>query len=175
MLLRILTYCRRALEISEHVDGIVDRRGPVYGVLAWALWQRGEMTEALDAARTSRTIIEPLVGSTFSSNLINALWREGGILGDPEEASLGRNDEAAAAFRRALAIAEGQAQKDRQDYLSRHNAAKDPLGLRGPPSADAAKRTFSGAGSSSPLLIIPASTSKQIGLTFRTASSAVAP
>ena len=120
-------YCREALAITDAFEPARRARGSVLGVMAFALWQLGELDEALATADQSLAQVEQEAGggnAVLQGNLVNALWRRGRIVGGEDEVSLGRRDEALADFKRALDISEELAERDASDSLSRRNVAK---------------------------------------------------
>jgi serine/threonine protein kinase/tetratricopeptide (TPR) repeat protein len=117
-----IAFCQRALAISEGVPAAERRRAAAYGTLSVALLNRGDLENALTAARTSRTLLEPLAANGGRNELFNlsaAYLREGQVLGQVEGPSLKRSTEAAVAFNRALEIGESLADRDGSDSASR--------------------------------------------------------
>ncbi len=115
-------YCRRAIETSQSIESGTGRRGVIYGVLSIALRRMGDLEGALEAIRESRRLLEGGAATgemTQRLNLINALVREGLVLGSDSDVSLGRPEEALVSFGKALEIAEDLARKDLQDNRSR--------------------------------------------------------
>ena len=115
-------YARRAAEVAAGVPSAAVRRASALGVLSMVLRYRGELEAALAAARESRQIVEGLVstmGTSQAGNLVNAFEREAIVLGSATEISLGRAEEALAAFQRAVALAEAAAARDPNDERSR--------------------------------------------------------
>ena len=54
-----LAYCRRALDVGHtHPSAARRASGAVYGVLAYSLWQLGDLDAALKVARESRALVE---------------------------------------------------------------------------------------------------------------------
>jgi serine/threonine-protein kinase len=122
-----IRYCRRALELSQPVETARRAQGNTYGVLADTLRQSGDLEGALKTVNQTVKLQEQEAAEGHPANLINlgdALISKGMILGRADaEPSLGRSDEAFAAFQRAVDIAEELAKKDSVDYLSRHKEA----------------------------------------------------
>jgi serine/threonine protein kinase len=122
-----IRYCRRALEIAQPVEMAHRAQGSIYGVLADTLRQSGDLEGALKTADETVELQEPQAAEGHPAMLINlgdALISKGMILGRADaEPSLGRSDEAFAAFQRAVDIADELARKDSVDYLSRHKEA----------------------------------------------------
>jgi serine/threonine protein kinase len=122
-----IRYCRRALEISQPVERARTAEGSIYGVLADTLRQSGDLEGALKTGNRAVELEEQQAAGGHAALLVNlgiALTVKGAILGRADaEPSLGRSDEALAAFQRAVDIAEELAKKDSIDYLSRHSEA----------------------------------------------------
>jgi len=119
-----IRYSRRALDISAGVDAARMRRASASGVLANSLRRVGDLEAALAAAQESRALLEQLgINPTTRFNLINALWREGLVLGEDGGPNLGRSADALLAFQRGFNIAEEQAAKDPSDSRSRERIA----------------------------------------------------
>jgi serine/threonine protein kinase len=120
-------YCRRALEIAQPVARAHTAQGSIYEVLADTLRQTGDLEGALKTANQSVEFeIRQASGGqpALLMNVGNALNAKGMILGRADaEPSLGRSDEALAAFQRAVDLAEDLAKKDPIDFLSRHSEA----------------------------------------------------
>jgi serine/threonine protein kinase len=118
-------FLRRALEISEGVEAARMRRATALGKLANALTPSGDLDGALAAIQESRTILEDVTakggGVAERINLINALVREGAILGDVvlDRVNLDQPAEALTALKRAVDVAEPLAATDPRDYRSR--------------------------------------------------------
>jgi len=124
-----MRYSQRALEIVVPGPRANDLRGSALEVLATARWQSGDLdgaqTTALESIELKKTEAESSGGhASLRMNLANGYDLEGMILGRAdEEPSLGRSSEALAEFHKALDIAEDLAQKDANDFLSRHHVA----------------------------------------------------
>jgi serine/threonine protein kinase/tetratricopeptide (TPR) repeat protein len=118
---------QRALEIAVPGPRANDLRGIALEVLGTARWQSGDLDGALKTARESIELnkTEAMAGhASLRINLANAYYLEGMILGRADaEPSLGCSSEALAEFQKALDIAEDLAQKDTNDFLSRHHVA----------------------------------------------------
>ena len=118
--------CRRAAEIAEGNEIARKRRGAILGVESVALQGMGDLEGALRAVQESLSTQQHNAGVNPAAerlNLINAFLREGIILGSDEDISLGRSNEAMAAFARGLELAEKNAKSDPDDELSRSLAA----------------------------------------------------
>jgi serine/threonine protein kinase len=120
-------YCRRALEIARPVERARIAEGSIYDVLADTLRQSGDLEGALKTVNRATELQEQQAAGGHAAMLINlggSLSVKGMILGRADaEPSLGRSDEALAAFQKAIDIAEELAKKDSIDYLSRHSEA----------------------------------------------------
>jgi serine/threonine protein kinase len=120
-------YSRRALEIAQPVETARRAQGSIYSVLAETLRQTGNLEDALKTANQAVEFEAQQAADgkpALLMNLGNALTVKGTILGRADaEPSLGRSDEALAAFERAVDLAEDLARKDPIDYLSRHSEA----------------------------------------------------
>src|SRR5579863_9577856 len=122
-----IRYLRRALEISRPVERARTAEGSIYGVLADTLRQAGDLEGALKTGNHAVELEEQQAADGHAALLVNlgiALTVKGAILGRADaEPSLGRSDEALAAFQRAVDISEELAKKDSVDFLSRHTEA----------------------------------------------------
>jgi serine/threonine-protein kinase len=120
-------YCRRALEIARPVERARTAEGSIYDVLADTLRQSGDLEGALKTVNRAVELQEQQAAGGHAALLVNlgiALTEKGMILGRADaQPSLGRSDEALAAFQKAVDIAEELAKKDSSDYLSRHAEA----------------------------------------------------
>jgi serine/threonine protein kinase len=120
-------YCRRALGIARPVEKARIAEGSIYDVLADTLRQSGDLEGALKTVNRATELQEQQAAGGHAAMLINlggSLNVKGMILGRADaEPSLGRSDEALAAFQKAIDIAEELAKKDSIDYLSRHSEA----------------------------------------------------
>jgi serine/threonine protein kinase/tetratricopeptide (TPR) repeat protein len=120
-------YCRRALEIAQPVERARIAVGSIYDVLAYTLRQSGDLEGALKTVNQAVELQGRQAANGHAAMLINladVLTVKGTILGGADaEPSLGRSDEALAAFQKAVNIAEELAKKDSIDYLSRHAEA----------------------------------------------------
>jgi serine/threonine protein kinase len=123
----VIRYCRRALEIAQPVKRARDAEGSIYDTLAETLRQSGDLEGALKTVNQAVELQEQQAADGQAAlliNLGNVLVVKGAILGKADgEPSLGRSDEALAAFQKAVDIAEELAKKDSSDYLSRHSEA----------------------------------------------------
>jgi len=120
-------YCRRALEIARPVERARTAEGSIYDVLADTLRQSGDLEGALKTVNRAVELQEQQAAGGHAALLVNlgiALTEKGMILGRADaQPSLGRSDEALAAFQKAVDIAEELTKKDSSDYLSRHAEA----------------------------------------------------
>jgi tetratricopeptide (TPR) repeat protein len=117
-----ITFSRRAVDVSRGVPEAAGRRAAALGVLCASLRRAGDLDGALAAVRESRTLLEDIAkggGVRQQVNLINALTREGLLLGDDTGVSLNEPAEALMVFGTAGALAEALADRDRDDYRSR--------------------------------------------------------
>ncbi len=122
-----IRYSRRALEIAQPVETAHRAEGSIYSVLADTLRQTGDLEGALKTANQAVEFEARQAAGGHPAllmNLGNALTIKGMILGRADaEPSLGRTEEAAAAFQKAVDLAEDLAKKDSIDFLSRHSEA----------------------------------------------------
>jgi serine/threonine-protein kinase len=120
-------YCRRALEMARPVERARTAEGSIYDVLADTLRQSGDLEGALKTVNRAVELQEQQAAGGHAALLVNlgiALTEKGMILGRADaQPSLGRSDEALAAFQKAVDIAEELTKKDSSDYLSRHAEA----------------------------------------------------
>lgn len=122
-----IRYARRSVETAKQRDGTEGQQSLAYGILADALRQSGELEAALSAVRQSRQLQEQLnnTGQTWQkANLALALWREGSILAEPGDISLGRKQEALPVFRRAADLVAGLLKDDADDVTHRQLAGE---------------------------------------------------
>lgn len=112
-----IRYSRRSIEVAQSMQGTGEQQSLAYGILADALRQSGQLESALTTIRESRRMEERLTetGNSQRWNLVLALWRQGCILGEDQDISLDRPQEAASVFRQALDIADELAKKDSDD------------------------------------------------------------
>jgi serine/threonine protein kinase len=113
-----IQYARRSIEVARMIKDSGGQQSLAYGILADALRQTGDLEGALNAIRESRRLEELLADTNQTwqrSNLALALWREGSILGEVGDISLGRPQEALPVFRQALALAEELERRDPDD------------------------------------------------------------
>jgi serine/threonine protein kinase len=122
---------RRALEVSHGVASARASQSLAIGALASGLRWTGNLDGALDAIRGSLKILETTAdaGVVYRLNLMEALLREGRILGEDGEISLNRPAEALVPLQRSLDLAEQMAAKDSHDSTSRHRVADAALVL----------------------------------------------
>ncbi len=109
---------RRSIEVAQMLQGTGAQQSLAYGILADALRQSGQLDSALTAVRESRRLEEQQTETGTSwqrANLVLALIREGSILGEDQDISLDRPQEAVAVFRQGLDIAQDLARKDADD------------------------------------------------------------
>lgn len=109
---------RRSIEVAQMLQGTGAQQSLAYGILADALRQSGQLDSALTAVRESRRLEEQQTETGTSwqrANLVLALIREGSILGEDQDISLDRPQEAALVFRQGLDIALDLAKKDADD------------------------------------------------------------
>jgi len=116
-----LRLCRRGFEIA-HAAGIENQAGASLMTVADVYRRKGDLDKALDVIRESVRILEPRDGVTDRGRTkayLNALSREGRILGEDDVVSMGRYQEAVVPLARAFAIAETGAREDVSDADSR--------------------------------------------------------
>jgi serine/threonine-protein kinase len=122
---------QRALEIMQPNASAHRVQGSILGALVIARWQTGDLDGALQASHQVIELQEAQATSGHTSlrvNLANALYSEGMILGKQDaEPSLGRSQEALAAFQRGFDIGEELAKMDPSDYLSRRTVVMHGL------------------------------------------------
>jgi len=124
-------YSRRSVEVAQSMQGTGGQQSLAYGILADALRQLGQLDSALTTIRESRRLEEQLTETDSQWQRVNlalALIREGSILGEDQDISLDRPQDAAAAFRQALDIADELGKKDPDDN-AQHQLASE-AGLR---------------------------------------------
>lgn len=122
-----IRYAKRSVEIAKLRNGTGGQQSLAYGILADALRQSGELEAALSAVRESRRFQEQLkdTGQTWQkANLALALWREGSILAERGDISLGREQEAIPVFRRAADLAGELLKEDADDVTHRQLAGE---------------------------------------------------
>ena len=126
-----ITYLRRALEVSRPVEKARTAEGSIYSVLADTLRRAGDLEGALKTVNRAVELQEQQAADGHAALLINlgdVLTLKGMILGGVDaDPSLGRSEEALAAFQKAIDIAEDLAKKDSIDYLSRNAEAASAL------------------------------------------------
>jgi tRNA A-37 threonylcarbamoyl transferase component Bud32/tetratricopeptide (TPR) repeat protein len=96
------------------------------GVLANTSRFAGDFDKALAAIREARALAEQLADADNHNRtiaLVGALWREGLILGELNNISLGRPDQALPLLRNAYALSKELARRDAHDYTSRSYAS----------------------------------------------------
>jgi serine/threonine protein kinase len=115
-------YARKSLEVARtfsHDEAILSAS---LGVFANAARFAGDLDGALAAIRESRAIAEKTThanDSRYTLAYAAALWREGLILGELNNISLDRPQEAASLISKALDLSEEMARRDAHDYTSR--------------------------------------------------------
>jgi tetratricopeptide (TPR) repeat protein len=116
---------RRSLEISRRVPSARASQSLAIGALASALRWTGNLDGALEAIRESLKILDTTAdgGVVYRLNRMEALLREGRILGEDGEVNLDRPGEAVVALQQSLDLAEQMAAKDPHDSTSRHRVA----------------------------------------------------
>ena len=122
---------RHALDISRDVPAARPSRSLAIGALSSGLRYTGDLEGALETVRESRKILEsnPEPGIVYQLNLIEALYREGRILGEDGEVSLNRPQDATAVLQKSLDLAGALAGHDPHDTASRHRVAGSALAL----------------------------------------------
>ncbi len=113
-----IRYSRRSIEVAQSMQGTGGQQSLAYGILADALRESGQLESALTAVRESRRLEEQQTETDTTPqrmNLALALLREGSVLGEDQDISLDRPQDAAAVFRQALDIADELAKKDSDD------------------------------------------------------------
>jgi tetratricopeptide (TPR) repeat protein len=116
-----LWLCRRGFEIAQ-AAGIEKQTGASLMSVAEVYRRKGDLDKALEVIRQSVTTLEPRAGATDrgrTNAYLNALSREGRILGEDETVSMGRFKEAVTPLGRAFAIAEMGVRQDPNDGDSR--------------------------------------------------------
>jgi tetratricopeptide (TPR) repeat protein len=119
-----IRYCQRALDIP-----LPSAKGNGFNLttLAAARWQAGDLDGALKTTLEAIELEKTEAADGHASmrmNLADGYELQGMILGrEDAEPSLGRSREALANFQKGLDIALDLAQKDANDFLSRHHAA----------------------------------------------------
>ena len=113
-----IRYSRRSIEVAQSMQGTGGQQSLAYGILADALRESGQLESALTAVRESRRLQEQQTETDTTPQRVNlalALLREGSVLGEDQDISLDRPQDAAAVFRQALDIADEVAKKDPDD------------------------------------------------------------
>jgi serine/threonine protein kinase/tetratricopeptide (TPR) repeat protein len=120
-------YCQRGLDIPLPPQYPSQVRGVILSTLAAARWQVGDLDGALKTAEEAIELEKSEAAGGHASlrmNLANGYNLQAMILGRADaEPTLGRTDEALVTFQQAWDMAEDLAQKDANDYLSRHYVA----------------------------------------------------
>jgi serine/threonine protein kinase len=123
----------RAIEIA-HATNWPTQAGSALTVVASAHRAKGELDEALKAARESVVLLEPQAGERAAGRLQGyglALIREGQILGEDEAIGLNRPTEAVKCIQRALEIGEEFARRDSSDFQSQYRVFSAETKLAG--------------------------------------------
>jgi serine/threonine protein kinase len=115
-------YARRAVDISQktHIRSTIVANA--LSIAADSLRYSGDLDGALATIKEAEAAIRnnPTDNETARvSTLSNVLWREGMILGEDDEVSLMRTDEAIAVLRENLKLIEDASRKDSNDARSR--------------------------------------------------------
>jgi tetratricopeptide (TPR) repeat protein len=123
--------CRRGFEIARSA-GDENQAGSSLMSDAEVYRRKGDLDRALEVIRESVKMLEPRAGVTDRARtkaFLNALSREGRILGQDESVSMGRFKDAIAPLGRAFEIAEVEAHRDASDVDSRSRAGTTGLVL----------------------------------------------
>jgi len=120
-------YARRALEIARSLNSqyLVANN---LSVIADSLRFEGDLEGALKTIREARTIVESIDFPTETArvrSLESVLWREGVILGQDGQVSIGRPDEAIELLQKAFDLIDRLAEKDPNESSSRILIAQD--------------------------------------------------
>jgi serine/threonine protein kinase len=122
-----IRYSRRAIEVAQQLQGTGGQQSLAYGVLADALRGSGQLEAGLTAVRESRRLEEQQTETDTTwqrTNLALALLREGSILGEDQDISLGRPQDAVAPLRQALDIVDELARRDSDDNVNHQLASE---------------------------------------------------
>jgi serine/threonine protein kinase len=122
---------RRGFEIAR-AAGDENQAGSSLMSVAEVYRRRGDLERALEVIRESVKMLEPRAGvldRARTKAFLNALSREGRILGGEESISMGRFKDAVAPLGRAFEIAEVEARRDASDIDSRSRAGTTGLVL----------------------------------------------
>jgi serine/threonine protein kinase/tetratricopeptide (TPR) repeat protein len=117
-----IRYGRREVEVSKPLSSAGHHASAGLSIIADSLRLSGDLDGALRTIRESRATADSVPFPSEAarrSTRFNVLWREGIILGEDGEVSLGRPDEAIAVFRQALGLAEEWARIDANDAAAR--------------------------------------------------------
>lgn len=115
-------YSRRAVELARGPGEDPFQLSKALGVAANAARNAGQLDNALRFIREAHEITDrnpDMNNSDFVFQLVATLWREGLILGELNNISLGRSAEAEPLLRRAYELADSMAARDPNDYSSR--------------------------------------------------------
>jgi predicted Ser/Thr protein kinase/tetratricopeptide (TPR) repeat protein len=115
-------YARRTVDISRRFGNDKRQLSAGLGMLSNAARFSGDLEGALRAIRESRALAEETTAPDDTLQTLNlgaALWREALILGELNNINMDRPQEAVPLLEKSLALAEGIASKDPDDYLSR--------------------------------------------------------
>jgi serine/threonine protein kinase/tetratricopeptide (TPR) repeat protein len=113
--------CRRGSEIA-HSIGNATQTGAALMPVADAYRAKGDLDQALQTIRESVRILEQASGAADRNHtkvLLNAISREGRVLGEDRAVSMGRFQEAIVAMERALTMAETMLREDPGDVDSK--------------------------------------------------------
>ena len=128
-----LRLLRRMIEIGRAMH-MPARVGGAQVFVAGALRSLGDLDGALAACREGTTLLEPRPGDTSYVSLRSfrlAMVTQGEILGEDNDVSLGRPQEAADLFERGFKIAIDLARRDPADSDSAFSVANDGIRLAG--------------------------------------------
>jgi tetratricopeptide (TPR) repeat protein/predicted Ser/Thr protein kinase len=123
--------CRRAAEVARS-GGSEPQAGAALMNVAEAYRQMGDLEQALQSIQESARILEPPAGTTNHGrqfSFINALSREGQILGEDGAISLAKPEKALVPLERGFAMGENLARQDANDAASRSMVATTGLVL----------------------------------------------
>jgi len=115
-------YARLTVALVQSLPASQQVTSKGLSILANALRYEGDLEGALSAIRQARTLAEHAVYPNQTArwfNLYGVLAREGRILGEADQVSLGRPEEAIEVLQKALDMVEEAAQKDPKDSASR--------------------------------------------------------
>jgi tetratricopeptide (TPR) repeat protein/tRNA A-37 threonylcarbamoyl transferase component Bud32 len=119
-------YARRSMEAAQSLPSAQRNRAANLSLIGNCLRFEGHLEEALQSLREAREIAQGPIFSAPSErafNLYSILVREARTLGQKDAVSLGRTDEAIAAYQEAVDVTEEAASKDPRDQTSRDRLA----------------------------------------------------